>query len=1396
MSSPSGDLYATQLQVQRLEELVTKQQISLQELQQQNAFFSGGLPQVIEEQLQEAMKQRGSIGMDYAMVTKFVTKQIAHAIQQIHQENQKLLVESIPTQTLQTLERRLLVKPMATTDLGSLAERISHLESQKQQLLQQPLQAQDPQNPPCQQVAQIQELEAKLHHMETTLLAEIQRAYKTVYNPGDYAKPLAKLQATVERLDSEFQSFRSINFQESAMTMIKTAHQNLREEFQTVLETRASHDQLQRFEADVKRIEDFSKDVQTGFYQMKTRYEGFEQHLSNLFHEDRWSSLETKIHKSLDAKERQSQTQIQVALDINNEQVSTLLESAQTKIQKLEKEFNIQLGAEALQRHLQQIRDSIKETERTWFMDHAAIVDRKTQEMAEKVQSTRTHILELASNVKEELEGAQLQKRFQVFQDALQEQSTILKQQEEKNKAAVEASRQQVALMEAVQSSIFDEMAKVKQLTTGLQQVWKEEQEVIKKQVAADTRERRIAMEQVNQELQQQIQHLQDQIRVAETSLQTTLATQNEFTAEWKAEFAKAKAVLQDELANKTKTSDDYLIGRVAELSASLQGILQKAKDQQRDVESLLSQESIDALTTTVEKRIRTIYDEWSKRRTLEIGLKLGEIEIDLLDRHKRMEEKHQENWKTIDIENTLLKKQQDEQFQRQLVEIRGQTTTLVRDATAVIAQRQAEFESLYHDVDVIAKEYQEQISLEKGKERYAEFQKEIRHWIQEWSSDTGGKLYYKFDEYRKEITEAMRATSKQQEALEAMFSEERLQELIQNVKRDMKDVYEEWKFIQSSVIREGMTQSMQKYQEYLTKQFYQLAEGANESVKKVTVSMNEGLLEYQDNVAKYVDSVLQKYQMAHQAEMEKIQKRIGENVGTLDQRFGFLKSHMEESAQEWKTLVGLMKNDLEQRIGNVADQWVKTTQDLEKEYIERLEKYEELYKNYKDTTKQQLRTETEQVMEKMKDVQKEIILVEENIQDTEEILTKRIQELGTSHQTSQDLLLQQQKAITELRGLHRALSEGVRKVDAEAATRVAFLQEAFTTIENKRLESSQMLEEQLKRQAEKLQSTEDLSLSRIQQIQQGLQVSKLEIQEKVQTNNIFYTERLKQMAQTIQTEVGKHAATAEEKLQRLLERRLAPEHLQDLIRRVASKLQPQQLQFQNPLQKQVVYTRTFYTAIFGASLEDADMLAPFEPIPGWDAVCFTNLPLPPTQGWQIIQVSYDGTQYALEAKRYKWLSHKYILDYDVAVWLDGYIVPNKSQAPLLDSWLEIAARQDTPLLHRAHETRDCIYEECDAVIRYKKDTEENVAKVRLELEKAGMPHGWGLFDTNVMVRFHKKAVVQRLSEEIMEQLETTSQRDQLAVTLVYFKNQFDDYKVNSLLHAFQKAGKHVNHIV
>jgi len=220
--------------------------------------------------------------------------------------------------------------------------------------------------------------------------------------------------------------------------------------------------------------------------------------------------------------------------------------------------------------------------------------------------------------------------------------------------------------------------------------------------------------------------------------------------------------------------------------------------------------------------------------------------------------------------------------------------------------------------------------------------------------------------------------------------------------------------------------------------------------------------------------------------------------------------------------------------------------------------------------------------------------------------------------------------------------------------------------------------------------------------------------------------------------------------------------------------------------------TKCFYTAILGTEGEQLDTLGEVDRIPGWDYICFTNQPYQKANGWTILPIQYEGKQSILEAKRYKWLSHEYLLDYDVVVWVDGYITPTLSMRHKLKEWVLTMKERNIYTLHRSHELRSCIWDECDAVVKSKRDTTDNVNKVRSLLKHHNMPKRWGLFDTNILIRFHKQQVVQELGEAIFNQLSTSSNRDQLSVTLQYYIHNYSRYYVEDLFQAFQKNGTHV----
>ena len=282
---------------------------------------------------------------------------------------------------------------------------------------------------------------------------------------------------------------------------------------------------------------------------------------------------------------------------------------------------------------------------------------------------------------------------------------------------------------------------------------------------------------------------------------------------------------------------------------------------------------------------------------------------------------------------------------------------------------------------------------------------------------------------------------------------------------------------------------------------------------------------------------------------------------------------------------------------------------------------------------------------------------------------------------------------------------------------------------------------------------------------------------------------QVKELGVTLYSEQKKFEQKVLDLLQQIQQPRVQ-EHVEQM--RPAPKPVQQPLVPQTSAKTDLIYkslTKVFYTAIFGQDASVADTLGDFDRIPGWDYICFTNLEFKGQRGWKFIRVPLQGDP-ILQAKYHKWMSHKILGDYDVAVWMDGYMSPNPMYSELLKHWVVSMYEQQVPIAHRPHDVRRCIWDECQAVVETKRAKPDDVAKVIRSLEAIKMPRQYGLYDTNVLIRFHKHMLLQHLSEEIWQALQVCP-RDQLAVTMVYYKNSFINMHLQNLIRAFTATGEH-----
>lgn len=344
--------------------------------------------------------------------------------------------------------------------------------------------------------------------------------------------------------------------------------------------------------------------------------------------------------------------------------------------------------------------------------------------------------------------------------------------------------------------------------------------------------------------------------------------------------------------------------------------------------------------------------------------------------------------------------------------------------------------------------------------------------------------------------------------------------------------------------------------------------------------------------------------------------------------------------------------------------------------------------------------------------------------------------------------------------------------------------------------QEKQNLEEFTKRKEKELQHSLNVSLETIQKVNRQLPESVLdkyvlkftalrdELYTIVQGNETLFSETMEEINRKLTSESKQlsELQLSQMRLQKYLEKNpiVQPEPQKEIVKKP-----------QESINTYSILTKCFYTALFG---KNTDTLGIFEPIPGWDYICFTDSDIE-SPVWKCIKIDPVFQKPVLNAKYVKWMSHEFVGDYDVAVWLDGYISPNPLYNNLFESWITDMYRNNIQIGHRKHAERNCIWDECDAVLKSKRDTKDHVDSVRSRLRSAKMPKGWGLFDTNIVIKFQKSKEVEDLGKEIFALLEKDSYRDQLAIPYVYYLNNYNNFKEYSLLEACLKTGIHVRNI-
>ena len=129
----------------------------------------------------------------------------------------------------------------------------------------------------------------------------------------------------------------------------------------------------------------------------------------------------------------------------------------------------------------------------------------------------------------------------------------------------------------------------------------------------------------------------------------------------------------------------------------------------------------------------------------------------------------------------------------------------------------------------------------------------------------------------------------------------------------------------------------------------------------------------------------------------------------------------------------------------------------------------------------------------------------------------------------------------------------------------------------------------------------------------------------------------------------------------------------------------------------------------------------------------------------------------------FKMHPHLIFPDYEYTIYIDGNIEVISDLTEFVNKMSDIG------FAAHAHNSRDCVYDEAEAVLIAKKESKQALDEHVSYLTMNNMPHHYGLLECNVLVR-RNCDIVNHIFEEWWNEFNKNCKRDQLSLPYVLFK--------------------------
>lgn len=174
----------------------------------------------------------------------------------------------------------------------------------------------------------------------------------------------------------------------------------------------------------------------------------------------------------------------------------------------------------------------------------------------------------------------------------------------------------------------------------------------------------------------------------------------------------------------------------------------------------------------------------------------------------------------------------------------------------------------------------------------------------------------------------------------------------------------------------------------------------------------------------------------------------------------------------------------------------------------------------------------------------------------------------------------------------------------------------------------------------------------------------------------------------------------------------------------------------------------------------------------GIDYYLFTNNKKITSNTWNVVYIdNVDNLDNVRLARKIKILGHDLLKKYDLTVWIDGNIYFKKKLNDFLSFCPNIS---EYSFVGFKHSSRNCIYDECKACVKYKKEDKDIILNQIEFLKKENYPENNGLIESTIIFRNMNDKNVIKTCKIWFDMIMRFSCRDQLSFNYSAYKTKLN----------------------